>query len=329
MSSTVSSPQMTKTCSTGEFAIIDSTTTNEEQPHNTGNVGLHNTPPEEIKNTNTQPEEVVDISTENNEPENSEQIDESAPVKNEQPMPSPTECFEKHLGKPILHKLNNRSKEEIQQLLNNHPLYDIATEAEKLERAMQPHIQHLKIMQNMAKQSGVSQKMRKNWEKSYGNFLKNYNEAETCFREKQRELQMIVRDYVNSLIDEEQRRLIIEYNASKPLSKGRRNHLWNALQNDDVRKLLKTLETVDEVKRAAYRCKRITHGNEDSILMLTVDDDYIVPQNGASKCLEALLETFPSLFSAENIQATIQRIMEKKLEANRIECLDILRKHLN
>ena len=247
----------------------------------------------------------------------------------EPPMPSPKECFEKHIGNNLIAKLNTRTFDEVQQLMSVHSPYDVATEVEKRQRAMKPHAQHLHIMQNMDKtQVGQSHTMRTNWEKTYGRFVDKYKEADASFMEQKEALQTIVKEYVNTLIDNEQQLTRDEYNACKQLSKGRRKHLWEALQNDDAPKLLRTLETPDEVKRAAYHCTRPTHENEDSVLVLTVDDAYRLPANGASKCLSALFERHATLFATENIQAAIQRIVDKNLQDSRKECLDILHSQL-
>ena len=173
--------------------------------------------------------------------------------------------------------------------------------------------------------------MNKEFEKTYSSFLKNYTDAEECFMERKMELQATVRNYVNELIDCEQQKLVEQYNANKPLSKNRQNHLRDALKNDNDTKLLRTLETVDDVKRAIYRCSR--HGEElienDSVLRLTVDSDYCFPHKGSQKCLNAIMNRFSSSFSQDMIQATIQHITDKNLTDNRKECLDILRNHLH
>ena len=328
MSSTTThnEPSLTKTDSTGEFTIVDSTdetknTHDSIDENNEINVEeVESLSVEEVEPSDDTPSDGVtqDVPSDSGEPQ-----DET----NEPPMPSPKECFEKHVGKQLMIKLNKRSNEDIQQLLNVHSPYDMAVEVEKLERVMQPHIQHLQIMKNMARHSEHSKKNRKEFEKTYGDFMQNYKEAEESFVEKKDELNHVVKEYVNGLIDKEQQQKIAEYNATKPLSKGRRRHLWDALRQDDATKLLKTLETRDDVERAAYRCRpNLEH--EDSVLMLTVDDSYRVPEGGAVQCLEALLDKHRACFTDDTIRATIKRIHDKQLDEVRKDCLDLLQKSL-
>ena len=250
-------------------------------------------------------------------------------VPKEEPMPSPEECFKRHLSKKVYNMLHERSEEEIHQLHTILSPHVIATQVESAHRAIKPHEQNIKMMQTIAQQFGKSKKEKANWEKTYSTFIDKYTEAEQMYNTVASELNTTVRNYVHDLMDKEQQARVEMHKKCKPLSKGKRKHFFNALSNDDDIQCMKTLATVHDVQSACYSIQHTTHKNNPKLALLCafVQDHRSLPTEGSHKCLNALLSKYIDFFEETDIQSVLNYIHDGGFDIQKGKSIAVLNKY--
>ena len=250
-------------------------------------------------------------------------------VSEEEPMPTPEECFKRHLSKKVYNMLHERSEEEINRLHTIHSPHDLATQVESAHRAMKPHEQNVKMMQKIAQQFGKSKKDQANWEKTYSTFMNKYTESLNMYNTVANELKTTVLNYVYDLIDNEQQVRVDMYKKCKPLSKGKRKHFFDALSDDDDVKCMKTLGTVHDVQAACYSIQHTIHKNNPKLALLCafVQDHRSLPTEGSHKCLNALLSKYTDFFEETDIQAVLNYIHVGGFDIQKGKSITVLKQY--
>lgn len=275
--------------------------------------------PEETNETDEEPKET------NAPPEEPSAPPAEVPEKKEEPMPTDDECFEKHLGDKLLALLRDQPTDTQEALFRRFTVKTMAVVVEMSLRTLKTEEKNLSVMQNIAQQFKTKQEWM-TWKTTNKRFLAKYEEAQNDYSEKLHELKSTVRTFVYEHIDREQRVRIEMLRRCKPLSKGRRKHFWDALMTDNVDKLRRTLETVDDVVCASHSIHHTKYTDKPRVALLCacVNNHRSMPENGAHESLQFLLKTYPDFFSNEDIESVKKHIDDAGWRATREQCVAVL-----
>lgn len=247
------------------------------------------------------------------------------PEVKEEPMPTDDECFERHLGDKLLALLRDQPTATQEALFRTFTVKMMAVDVELSLRALKPHEKNLRVMQSIA-QRFKTKKELETWKTTNKRFLVKYKNAENEYLEKMEELKSTVRTFIHEQIDKEQRARIETLRRCKPLSKGRRKHFWEALSTDNVDKLKRTLETVDDVACASHSIQHTKHTENPRVALLCacVDKHRSMPENGAHASLRFLLTTYRDFFSNKDVESVRQHIEDAGWGDIREQCGAVL-----
>ena len=245
----------------------------------------------------------------------------------EEPMPSPAECLTKHLGDRLIKAMAKRSDDELKPLRTLHSLEEMGVAAETLHRAMRPHFRNVQMMQKYQPRKGTHAQ-KKQWQQAFHKMYRTYEDANNEYEDQRDELCGVVRDFLHALEDKEQRDRQAYARIHKPFSKGKRGHFWRAVEADDPDALLKTLDDAETVKQArwgVFRPSRDADAVEDRpLLCLLAGNRRGVPPGGAVRCIEALLQAYPTAFSKEDAEEAVAFVQSRGLSEARVECVKAL-----
>ena len=278
--------------------------------------------------SNTNEDDGCDVKEDaNRDSEETPQLPEvqGVPEVKEEPMPTDDECFERHLGDKLLALLRDQPPSTQEALFRTFTVKTMAVDVELSLRALKPYEKNLKVMQSIASRFKTKKELE-TWKTTNKRFLVKYENAENEYLEKMDELKSTVRTFIHEQIDKEQRARIETLRRCKPLSKGRRKHFWEALSTDNVDKLKRTLETVDDVACASHSIQHTKHTENPRVALLCacVDKHRSMPENGAHASLRFLLTTYRDFFSNEDVESVRQHIEDAGWGDIREQCGAVL-----
>lgn len=244
----------------------------------------------------------------------------------EEPMPTEDECFSKHLSPKLLESFEELPVASREAFLEEHSVKALAVDTELAKRAVKPEEDNLTMMKNIAPQFNKSKEQQQSWQKTYTNFIKRYEEVEKNYLCKLEELHTVVRTYVHEQLDKQQHIRLMMQRERRQLSKGRKKNFWKMVYADDVSMFSKTLETVEDVKRASHSIHNTKHTDKPKLALLCslVDNHRNMPSKGAHHILHALLAKYRDFFTDIDIEETKQHIVDSGWTNTREECLAVL-----
>ena len=215
----------------------------------------------------------------------------------EAPLPPPHICLRKHLGKNIQARLATFPKDALEPLYapdsTHTSLEDMAVSVERAEREAAPFLDQMHQMERMlAYQSrGLLRQQKKEAEKLLRTQRAKCDSALEGFEELRSEMRQRVITFLDGLNAAERERINAEYH--KPLSKGVRRHVVDALQRDDAKKLLRSLYCKEMVEQANHSFHRVDPETKERVPvtleeLMQMGEHHFVKEGGAVGCLEAI-----------------------------------------
>ena len=215
----------------------------------------------------------------------------------EAPLPPPHICLRKHLGKNIQARLATFPKDALDPLYapdsTHTSLEDMAVSVERAEREAAPFLDQMHQMERMlAYQSrGLLRQQKKEAEKLLRTQRAKCDSALEGFEELRSEMRQRVITFLDGLNAAERERINAEYH--KPLSKGVRRHVVDALQRDDAKKLLRSLYCKEMVEQANHSFHRVDPETKERVPvtleeLMQMGEHHFVKEGGAVGCLEAI-----------------------------------------